>query len=187
MFSLVYPPEPAPLTGRKAGHRDEILPVVEPSGLVVGRAPRSLCHGGSGLLHPVVNLHITDHYGRILLQKRSRRKHTYPACWDTTVGGHIEYGEQPEEALFREAAEELRLTDFNPVFLGTHVWENQREKELVVLFAAFCAQTPVPDTSEVTEVRWWTPEEIEKAQAEDFTPSFLDEFGRIKDSLQSLL
>jgi len=187
MFSLVYPSEPAPLTGRKAGPKDEILPIVEPTGLVVGRAARSLCHGGSGLLHPVVNLHVIDRYGRILLQKRSRRKHTYPLCWDTTVGGHVGYGEQPEEALIREAAEELHLTDFNPVFLGTNIWENEREKELVVLFAAFCSQNPVPDATEVAEVRWWTFEEIEKAPAEDFTPSFLDEFSRIKNTLQSLL
>ena len=106
MFSLVYPPTPSTITGRRMSNRDELLPIVEPSGLVTGIAPRSLCHGGGMLLHPVVNLHIIDRQERILLQKRSASKHMWPHCWDTAVGGHIGYGEQPEEALVREADEE---------------------------------------------------------------------------------
>lgn len=187
MFSLVYPPEPAALTGRRAGQRDEILPIVEPTGIVVGRAPRSLCHGGSMLLHPVVNMHIINRKEQICLQKRSMSKRTWPGCWDTAVGGHIGYGEQPEEALYREAAEELGFQDFNPIFLGTEVYENQRERELVALFAAIASKLPKPCSPEVTEIRWWTFDEIRKAPKNSFTPAFLYEFEKIGDTLLSLL
>lgn len=187
MFSLVYPPEPAPLTGRPLGPRDEILPVVEPSGLVTGMAPRSLCHGGGMLLHPVVNLHIIDRNERLFLQKRSAGKHTWPLCWDTTVGGHIGYGEQAEEALFREAREEIGLSDFNPIFLGAEVYQNQREKELALLFAAILSDVPGPLNSEVAQLRWWTFDEIRNAPKSSFTPSFLFEFDKISDKLLSLL
>lgn len=187
MFSLVYPSEPAPITGRRLSSRDELLPIVEPSGLVTGIAPRSLCHGGSMLLHPVVNLHIIDRSERILLQKRSASKKTWPLCWDTAVGGHIGYGEQPEEALVREAEEELGLHDFNPIFLGTHEYQNQREHELVALYAAIVPELPEYYGAEVAEVRWWTYGEIAKAPKEDFTPAFLEEFGRISQQLLSLL
>lgn len=188
MFSLVYPPVPEPLTGRPLGPGDEILPVVEPSGLVTGCAPRSLCHGGGMLLHPVVNLHIINRCEQILLQKRSSAKRTWPGCWDTAVGGHIGYGEQPEEALYREAEEELGLADFNPILLGTDVYENQRERELVALYAAITSPAPQFNPgSEVAEVRWWTFEEIARAPKKDFTPQLLDELGRISGQLLALL
>ena len=187
MVFIVYPPEPAPLIGKKIDPREEIFPLVEPNGLVIGRAPRSLCHAGSMLLHPVVNMHIIDRNARLYLQKRSKRKRTYPGCWDTSVGGHVGYGEQLEEALYREAVEELGFYDFHPIFLESFVYENQREKELVALYATISSKSPIPYGTEVSEARWWTFEEIEKAPENKFTPSFINEFKKIKDKLLSLL
>jgi mutator protein MutT len=47
------------------------------------------------------------HRGRsVLLAKRSMRKDAWPGVWDF-VGGHIEAGEAPEQALVREVREEL--------------------------------------------------------------------------------
>jgi 8-oxo-dGTP diphosphatase len=46
---------------------------------------------------------------RILLGKRSPGREFYPSVWDV-FGGHIEPGEQPERALFRELQEELDIT-----------------------------------------------------------------------------
>ena len=39
--------------------KEEWLPIVDEKGEVTGQAPRSICHSGSKLLHPVVHLHIT--------------------------------------------------------------------------------------------------------------------------------
>ena len=44
--------------------------------------------------------------GRVLLVHRHPRREAYPDCWDL-VGGHIEPGENPMEALRRECREEL--------------------------------------------------------------------------------
>ena len=187
MFSLVYPSEPAPMTGVKDGRDDEILPIVEPSGIVTGMAPRSLCHGGSMLLHPVVNMHIINRREQIFLQKRCALKKTWPLCWDTAVGGHIGYGEQPDEALFREAREELGLADFNPVFLGTDEYQNYREKELVLLYGAIINEMPEPCSPEVAEARWWTFDEIRNAPKSAFTPSVLHEIELVSGKLLSLL
>lgn len=187
MFFLIYPPEPAPLIGKIIDSREEVFPLVEPNGLVIGRAPRSLCHAGSMLLHPVVNMHIMDRNARLYLQKRSKHKNTYPGCWDTSVGGHVGYGEQLHEALYREAAEELGFYDFHPIFLESFVYEDQREKELVALYVTISSESPIPYGTEVSEARWWTMEEIEKAPKSKFTPNFLNEFNKIKDKLLSLL
>ena len=89
----------------------EIFPIVDPDGRVVGKATRRLCHSGSRLLHPVVHLHVFDPQGRIYLQQRSRHKFIQPGKWDTAVGGHVDYGETVEQALRREAGEELGRAD----------------------------------------------------------------------------
>ena len=99
--------------------KEEWLPIVDEKGEVTGQAPRSICHSGSKLLHPVVHLHITNDRHELFLQKRSMKKDLLPGMWDTAVGGHIGVNEKVEDALKREASEELGITDFEPVFWVT--------------------------------------------------------------------
>jgi len=195
MFDLIYPLNPAPKIPRpKIGFaesrkiREEVFPVIEPSGLVVGQAARSYCHGGSRVLHPVVHLHLLNPSMELCLQKRSSRKDLFPGYWDTAVGGHVTYGESVEEALYREAGEEVGLVAFNPWWLETYVYESQRERECVSIFAAVGDFNLRPDEDEVTELRWWNFREIEDHLGKSlFTPNFEDEFGRIRERLAALL
>ncbi|HRY82751.1 MAG TPA: NUDIX hydrolase [Candidatus Moranbacteria bacterium] len=46
--------------------------------------------------------------GRILILKRSKKEKLLPGFWDIP-GGKMEFGETPEEALKREAKEEINL------------------------------------------------------------------------------
>jgi 8-oxo-dGTP diphosphatase len=48
-------------------------------------------------------------HGHLLLAKRAPHRTAYPNCWDV-VGGHVEPGETIEQALIREAEEEVGLT-----------------------------------------------------------------------------
>ena len=89
---------------------EELFPLVDEDGNVIGKALRSECHSGSKLLHPVVHLHVFDNEGRLFLQQRSMSKDIQPGKWDTAVGGHVDFGETVGEALSREAGEELGLT-----------------------------------------------------------------------------
>ncbi|MBP5483866.1 MAG: NUDIX domain-containing protein [Bacteroidales bacterium] len=165
-----------------------MLPLVELSGLVYGQATRAWCHSGSKALHPVVHLHIIDRMGRIYLQKRSRTKDLLPGYWDTAVGGHVTYGEQALEALYREAAEELGLHGFNPIFLDNYVYQTQRDSEFVLIFAMVGHPDLDPDNAEVSEGKWWTMEEIDAAIGKGvLTPNFESEFSRIRASLLALL
>ena len=92
-------------------NQEERFPIVDEDGHVVGVATRGECHSGSKLLHPVVHLHVFNSRGEVYLQKRPEWKDIQPGKWDTSVGGHIDYGETPEQALIREVREELGITD----------------------------------------------------------------------------
>ena len=47
---------------------EEIFPLVNSEGEVIGKATRKECHGGSMLMHPVVHLHIMKEGGWLYLQ-----------------------------------------------------------------------------------------------------------------------
>lgn len=196
MLDLVYPSEPAPIyprpsigrPGRPHIPKGEMLPLMEPSGLVYGQATRAWCHSGSKVLHPVVHLHIIDRFGNIYLQKRAMNKDLLPGYWDTAVGGHVTYGEQAVEALYREAAEELGLHAFNPIALTTYTYETERDNEFVFIYAMVGHPEIAPDEAEVSEGKWWSPEELDVAFGKNIlTPNFESEFPQIRARLMALL
>ena len=189
MTELIYPSAPAPLLpGSDMAKACELLPVVDATGTVVAQASRKFCHAGTKPLHPVIHLHIINRNGEIFLQKRASFKKVCPGMWDTAVGGHVSYGEQVLETLYREAAEELHFYDFNPVCVDTYVFESGIEKELINVFAAVGDFSPVPDGYEVTDGRYWSPAQIKAASGKGLlTPNFVSEYKRVKSALEALL
>lgn len=164
---------------------NEIFPLVDEQGNVIGKALRKECHSGSKLLHPVVHLHIRDEQGRLYLQKRSMSKDVQPGKWDTAVGGHVDYGEDIKTTLLREAREELGLQNIEPKFLFRYVFESSIERELVNTFTAVVAEKDITiDPVEIDEGRFWACEEIEDFIGEGvFTPNFEQEYYKIKQLL----
>lgn len=197
MANLIYPYDTAPMVPTPTADTcfehetsGEYVPVVEPNGLVIGMADRKYCHSGSKVLHPVVHLHIIDRYSRIYLQKRSMQKDIQPGKWDTSVGGHVAYGETLIEALYREANEELYFSEFNPLFLNSYEFESEVEKELIHIYATIGSQQLKlkPDPAEIEEGRWWHIDEIDKAIGTGvLTPNFENEYKMIRNSLLALL
>ena len=52
--------------------------------------------------------------GRVLLVHRHPSRRWYPDCWDL-VGGHVESGELPHQAVSRECLEELGVHVHDPL------------------------------------------------------------------------
>ena len=157
----------------------EIFPIVDEDGGVVGSATRGECHSGTKLLHPVVHLHVFNSQGDIYLQRRPAWKDIQPGKWDTAVGGHVDYGETPEEALRREVREELGMSDFTPEFVDQYVFESKRERELVYVNRTTYDGEIRPSAEELDGGRFWTMREIREAMGKDIlTPNFESEFKR---------
>lgn len=158
---------------------DEVFPLVDEEGRVTGKATRGECHSGSKLLHPVVHLHIFNSKGELFLQKRPAWKDIQPNRWDTAVGGHVDRGEEVEEALRREAREEVGITGFVPEKLFSYIFESKREKELVNTFMTLW-DGEIVTSDELEGGRFWSREEIERNLGKDvFTPNFENEIHRV--------
>lgn len=157
----------------------ELFPIVDEEGTVIGQATRGECHNGSRLLHAVVHLHVFNAQGEVYLQKRPEWKDIQPGKWDTAVGGHIDYGETPEQALRREVREELGITDFTPEFIGKYVFDSLRERELVYVNRTTYDGLIQPSASELDGGRFWSIQEISEAMGQDIlTPNFEREFEK---------
>ncbi|MGI8436380.1 MAG: NUDIX hydrolase, partial [Chthoniobacterales bacterium] len=71
--------------------------------------PRSVVHGNN-LLHRAVHILLFNAQGEIFLQKRSRLKDRHPDVWDSSAAGHVDAGEEYDNAATRELREELGVT-----------------------------------------------------------------------------
>ncbi len=160
-------------------NQQEIFPLVDEEGNVTGSATRGECHNGSKLLHPVVHLHVFNSRGELYLQKRPGWKDIQPGKWDTAVGGHVDLGESVEQALEREAREELGITGFVPHGVARYVFESARERELVFTYKTVY-DAPIHPGSELDGGRFWSAGEIKAHIGKGvFTPNFESEIAKV--------
>ncbi|MFR9623884.1 MAG: NUDIX domain-containing protein, partial [Rikenellaceae bacterium] len=146
----------------KKDNNQEIFPLVDADGAVIGSASRGECHSGSKLLHPVVHLQLFNSRGEVYLQRRPEWKDIQPGLWDTAVGGHVDYGESVEEALRRETFEELGISDFEPLFLARYIFESAVERELVNSYYTIY-DGEINPSAELDGGRFWSFDQIESA------------------------
>lgn len=169
----------------------EMLPLVDEAGQIIGAATRGECHGGSRLLHPVVHLHVFNSRGDIYLQKRPEWKDIQPGKWDTAVGGHVDLGENMDQALIREVREELNLqvTGFADSLeeardglafrLMHYLYDSVRERELVFV-NVMVYDGDISPSEETDGGRFWTRKEIHDAIGQNIlTPNFEMEYQKI--------
>ena len=166
-------------------NNNALFPIINEQGEIIGKATRQECHSGSKLLHPVVHLHVFNTRGELYLQKRSLNKDIQPGKWDTAVGGHVDYGEEVQHALLREAREELGLTDFTPQHLFSYIFESDREREMINAFVVTTSHSSFTyDPEEVDDGRFWSIQEINEAIGKGIlTPNFEQEFVKLTQAL----
>lgn len=115
----------------------------------------------------VVGCLVVDPAGRVFAQKRSADRKTFPGCWDL-VGGHVEDGETPYEALVRELVEETGWELDRVLGLRKVVdWEvpsptgPRRKREFVLAVTIRSGwDSPRLEAGKVTEGRWFGPGDL---------------------------
>ncbi len=86
---------------------DELVDIVDFDGNVTGKTCLKSEAHKRGYWHPCVHIWFYTNDVKILIQKRSVSKDTYPDLWDVSVAGHIGAGEKPIIAAQREILEEI--------------------------------------------------------------------------------
>lgn len=158
-------------------NKNEMFPLVDEQGNIIGAISRGEAHSGSKKLHPVVHLHVFNSNGDLYLQKRPAWKDIQPSKWDTACGGHIDLGEDVKTALKREVREELGITDFTPQDMGHYVFESAREKELVYVHKTIYDGEVQPSKDELDGGKFWSRDEILANIGKNvFTPNFENEY-----------
>lgn len=124
---------------------------------------------------------IKDGQGKILLQKRvdplipiADGKWEFP-------GGRIDYGESPEDAIKRECMEEIgceiEVEGLLPLVQST-IWErSDGDSQHVLVFcyeAKLISGVPSPKDKKVSEVKWFSDEEIKALDSLSGIKEFID-------------
>lgn len=155
----------------------ETLEIVDKEGKTIGTAKRDEIHGNPSLLHKVVHVIVVNNQGDLLLQKRSLNKDVAPGLWDTSVGGHVGYGESIESALIRETYEEIGVFPQRLDFLYSYIHSNNYESELVFTYKLNHNGPFNFNKDEIDELRFWKLEDIRSNLKKGlFSPNFVSEF-----------
>lgn len=116
--------------------------------------------------HPWIGVDniIVDKEGKILLMKRSKQEKNFPDKWGL-ISGTIEWGETVEQALKREAREEVGVEVEVVRYTGRYYDKPGRHpSKTMICLPHICkivkGEPKVNQPEEVQEVRWFEPTEI---------------------------
>ena len=109
----------------------------------------------------VVHLCVFNSRGQMLIQKRQLHKDRYPGMWDISAGGFVQSGESVNDAVIREAREELGIQ-----FDSGSIRYIMAVPFSFVLDGFFSVQSDhkiedfTPQQEEVIELKWASLDEI---------------------------
>lgn len=129
------------------------------------------------LRHRAVFVAVLDGAGRILVHRRSESKDVWPGWLDIAVGGVVTSGESYEQAVRRELAEEIGVSDVEPVEVDGGRIQVYDDADVSLVGRCFVVTTSGPFVfadGEVNDAWWVTRDELEELRRrERFLPDSL--------------
>jgi 8-oxo-dGTP diphosphatase len=135
--------------------------------------------------HPWIGVDVilVNEEGKILLMKRAEQSKTFPGRWCIS-GGIVEWGETAEDALKREAKEELGVDIEVVRFVGRY-YDGPDRHPTKTMFALphICkivsGEPKANQPEEVADVKWFTPEEVRELEMAYDHKQMLEDEGLI--------
>lgn len=167
---------------READHPEEMLDLVDENDTIIGSTTRKEVYAQGLQNYRVVHAFIINSEGKLWIPRRSASKKLYPNGLDYSIAGHVESGETYDEALVKEAREEVNLdlekipykevARFNPHTNNVHCF--QRVYEIVSDTA------PEYNRDDFSGYEWLTPKEMrERHEAGELMKSDILEALRV--------
>lgn len=174
---------------------EELVDVINPeTGKKTGEIITKKEAHQKGIWHSSVHIWlISKDNKKILLQKRCPEKNLFPNMWDISVGGHISSGEEPLTAAKRELSEELGLNpeDYNFIYQTTlkekFVDHDILSNEIVYVYLIntdLDLNEIILQQEEVSEVKWYTKQELQELNNDKKVIPHLEEFNIIYNLLK---
>jgi isopentenyl-diphosphate delta-isomerase len=124
--------------------QEEIVDIVDEKDNILGNTSKRNAHK-KGLLHRTVIAEVIDSKGRFTLVKQAPDRQD-AGQYVSPVGGHVRSGETEEEALKREALEEVGLKEFDFKYIGKAVFNRKvlgrKENHYFILFEIYTDDIP---------------------------------------------
>jgi len=152
----------------KCSGPQEIYDIYNEAGEPIGRATRGEVHQNPSLVHRAVHVLVFNRGGELLLQKRVQSKDIEPGKWDTSVGGHLDPGEDWITAARREMKEELAVVSEELVHLYDSRFGSAQETEDIRTFRTEQEGPFRPNPEEIAEVRFFSLEQIRRQMGTGF-------------------
>lgn len=142
---------------------DELMDVVDRYDNVIGQRWRSAIYADGLPNCRAINAFLINSQGQLWLPRRTAHKLLFPLHLDMSCAGHVKSGESYEDALKREAQEELNL-DLNHVpwsLLGHVSPYDDNVSMFMKVYEIQSDQTPRWNPNDFVEAHWLKPEEIQ--------------------------
>jgi len=132
----------------------ELFYWVDRDNKVLGSVKRGKAHKDKSIIHRSIFVVIVDSKNKVLFQKRSKYKDTFPEYWTVSASGHVTYSESYKQAAKKEMREELGI-DLDLRLVGKKLIDTKVEQEYSAIYKAKFRDSEIKfDKTEVVEVKW---------------------------------
>lgn len=143
----------------------ELLYKVSKNDHILGSIERDRAHV-ENILHRSGVIFLLREDGKILVQRRSKMKKTFPDCFECSASFHVTFGESYEKAATRELKEETGVSA--PLYyVGKFSHFNPPENEFIAVFVAKSNEQIKIDKNETSSARFYKINQVDKIAKSD--------------------
>lgn len=162
--------------------------LVDENGKEVGTEDKLKAHKDGGKLHSAFSIFVFNSDGKLMLQKRAKKKYHFGGLWTNTCCSHP----IPDKSLLESAhirlKEEMGFdTDLEKIFdfIYKATWENGlTEHEFDNVIIGHYDEKPNPNPKEVDDWKWIDPKTLKKdikQNPEKYSPWFKKSLPKVLD------
>ena len=140
---------------------NELFVHVDENDQVLGQVVRRKAQHNPKFIHRGVWVLVFNEQNELFMQKRSLTKDKLPGYWSLSVGGHVTYGQEYEEAAIREFNEELGEKS-KLKYTGKYMFTAPSEREIGVIYKTIHNGPFVLHPQEISEGRFFKLPDLEE-------------------------
>ena len=137
----------------------EILDLVDKSDHIIGSCSRSIIYEHGWHNFRVINAFLKNSEGKLWIPRRAADKKLFPCHLDASVGGHVKSGETYEDALIREANEELNMNihEYTVHEIGYFTPYTQNLSAFMRVYEIRSNTSPLYNKNDIMDAEWLEP------------------------------